>query len=210
MKKWLLVGVLFVGLGVALILRVNPRNKSYAPVEHAPVAAVSAHSPQTIVATDDRVALQIAALNSEISALRAQVAQAAPQPAPQPNDGEARPQSPEQARQAWRDHMEQVAVEYDLEARDARWARETEAKIQGLLTTSRAVGDAVESLDCRSTSCRVRLKPSQATNYEDDLLRVVHEIGAFLPDTQFDAADPARGKRSTVLYLKKSSQEVAL
>jgi len=146
--------------------------------------------------------MQIAALNSEVSALREELARVSQESASNTKDTEAQPQTPEQARQTWREHMAQVAVEYDMETRDARWARETEGKLQEALAASRAVSDAIESLDCRSASCRVQLKPSQAASFEEDLLRVVHEVGTFLPETQLDAADPARGKRSTVIYLK--------
>jgi hypothetical protein len=211
MKKWILVGVLFAGLGVGLAFRLIPGNKQRAPAERAPVAAVSAPSPQTIVATNDHVARQqFAALSSDVSALRAELARATQQPASRANDTEAQPASPEQAAQLWREHMEQVAVEYEMETRDARWARDTESKIRGALATSRVLSDAVESLDCRSASCRIQLKPSQASNFDEDLLRVVHEVGSFLPSTQLDAADPAAGKRSTVIYLKTNDAEVAL
>ena len=210
MKKWILVCVLFAGLGVGLTFQHISRDKQRARIESVPVAAVSAPSQRVTVATNDGVAQQFAALRSEVSALRAELARAPQQPSNPTNDSEAPPPSPEQARKNWREHMDQVAVEYDLETRDARWARDTESKIQGVLAASRVLSDAVESLDCRSASCRVQLKPSQATNFEDDLLRTVHELGAFLPDTQLDAADPAQGKRSTVIYLRKSGAEVAL
>lgn len=210
MKKWLLVGVPLAGLGFGLILNVIPRNKSPAPIEHTPTLAVSARPQQTGALAGDRVGLQVAALSNEVSALRAELVRASQQPASPMHEAEAQPQTPEQARQTWREHMEQVAVEYDLETRDARWARETESKIQEVLASARALGDAVESLDCRSASCRVQLKPTQAANFEEDLLRVVHEIGTFLPHTHFDAADPALGKRSTVIYLRASVDDVAL
>jgi hypothetical protein len=209
-KMWILVGVPVAGLGVGLIFHAIPRDKRPAPVERAPVAVVSARAQQTMVATDDRVALQVSALNNEVSALRAELARTSQPSSNVKDDAEVRLQTPEQARQTWREHMEQVAVEFELEARDARWAREAESKIQGVLATSRAMSDAVESLDCRSASCRVQLKANQSTNFEEDLLRVVHEVGSFLPDTQLDAADPALGKRSTVIYLRTKTDEVTL
>lgn len=210
MKKWILVGLSVAGLGVWFILHLIPSHQSRAPAQRMVAAVASARSAQAVVATADRVSLQVAALNGEVSALRAELAQVSQPPAKPTSDTEPQPETPEQARRTWREHMDQVAVEYDLEPRDARWARETETKIQGLLASSRALGDAVESLDCRASCCRVQLKPSQATNFEDDLLRVVHEVGSFLPEAQFDAADPALGKRSTVIYLRTSGHDVAL
>jgi len=204
MKKWLLVVVPLAGLGVWLVLHAISTQKPHAAIEHASVATSSATPAQSIVTTDGSVALRVAALNSEVSALRAELTRVSQPPATATNDSgsEARLETPEQARQNWREHMDQVAIEYDLETRDARWARDTESKLQGVLSASRALGDAVESLDCRSASCRIQLKPSQAANFEDDLLRAVHEVGSFLPETQFDAADPGQGKRFTVIYLK--------
>lgn len=152
-------------------------------------------------------------LEAELAALRGQVEQlengkgaAAPEKAA-PDQAAAEvvvtPEELARQKQEWHDRMAETALNYEAEVRDPAWARETHAAITQALERLPAVSKGVQSVECRSETCRIEVANDHQPGFDKELPLLPLSVTGRLPTTRYDYVTQPDGSAHTILYLSR-------
>jgi hypothetical protein len=162
--------------------------------------------------TDDLRALkaQVAFLTTQVSQLRAELAErtgAPPEPAPgPPADAPSKPSAAEvvQAEAGqWHELMARTETDFQAEPRDPRWASDTSAEMHAAVMERAALRAVFQSVDCRSTTCRLEMTDSPARDFSKQLRTLVMRVGPKLPTMMAEHHTRPDGTKTTVYYFTK-------
>lgn len=201
-----------VGLGLlvghALTIRFGPQ----AAPAHRPSMTTQETPIARPAAPGQELGARVISVESELSAMRARLEglEAAPPPS-----SSAAPQalpeasgSDELARQKeeWRAHITEVEAEYQLEGRDAGWARETQSAITRALDGLPALSKGLRNVECRSETCRVEVVNDHHPDFDKQLPLLSLRLDG-LPSAQYDHSPEPDGKVRTVVYFKRHADD---
>jgi hypothetical protein len=108
-------------------------------------------------------------------------------------------------RAAWEDHMAEVALSFEAEARDGRWARDTASVVTQHVQDNAAMRAAFKQIDCRSATCRVDMIDDQKGEFSQQLPIFVNGLGRLFPSAEVRTVDNADGTRTLSLYFSAHS-----
>lgn len=200
------IAVLGVFVGYAATLRLG-RSPAGPPRSITAVAETKGAKPER---QSDELRQRMAVLEAELTTLRGQVAQResghgeVAQVAADPATPEVvTPEELSRQKQEWRDRMAEAAVNYEAEARDPAWARETQAAITQALERLPAVSKGIKSLECRSETCRIEVSNEQQPDFDKQLPLLPIGVSGQLPTVRYDHVTQADGSARTILYLSR-------
>jgi hypothetical protein len=155
----------------------------------------------------ERLRTELARMQSQIDNLRQRGEQkatetAAPKGAePQELDAQAlRAQREESARQ-WKDHMAEVAMDFEEEAVDRTFATTAKSAVEQELQNNPLLQAAAGKVECRTHTCRLEIRDARNPDVSKQLQVFVHKLGATLPRAQGDTVQGENGQSSLVLYM---------
>jgi hypothetical protein len=99
--------------------------------------------------------------------------------------------------------MAEVEANYQSETRDPSWARETHEVIDAALGKLPALAKNVQSLECRSETCRLEIVDDGRPDFAKQLPTLQHGLNGKLPTIQFDYARQPDGSQRTILYMSR-------
>jgi len=187
---------------------------------HARPVAERAPRPAEANATrssDDATLLE---LRSELGQLRAQVGAlqprpvASPVPTPTAAPAETAPstltleQQRAESEQRWHDHMAEVALNFDQEPRDPRWAASTSQVVASALERDATLAALAGPIDCRTNSCRLEVERDADGTVDKELPLFLNSLVAALPEMEAEHA-VIDGKPRYTLYLKAPRSRAA-
>lgn len=115
---------------------------------------------------------------------------------------------PTYERQVMEQRLASLNQEFVKERVDHRWAMETGAfASDALASAARRVGAtlAKSEIDCRSTTCRIRIDVDQKHNYEDIATYLMTDLAESLPNARYVVMPLENGKRAVNIYARKPS-----
>jgi hypothetical protein len=205
---------IWVALLVTLLV-VGVAWKGLSPGPKRAVASVHAAEPsQPTTAPDPTLALQrqINQLQLRVMDLQQQVAQTQAATAAASANGATAalpareaPMDAEQDRKQLQDHMDQVTAEFQAEIRDARWARDRAAEFQSAINKSELLKKAIQSIDCRTSMCRVEMLDDRSQKFFLQLNDMVMSNASNFPSMSGQHVKRADGTPVTVYYFTKDS-----
>jgi hypothetical protein len=200
--------VLVVGAAMTWFVAKGPGKSRTRPIGSEVVSSSSTGSNR--VDGDESAALRqrMTELELKVAALSAQAAARASddtakaQNAPTPAESE--PLSLEdqikQDRATWEDHMTEVAQNFETEARDGRWARDTASLLTAHAGGDAAMRTAIKQIECRSATCRVEMVDDQKGEFARQLPIFVQGLGSVFPMAEARTVDNADGTRTLSVY----------
>jgi hypothetical protein len=184
----------------------------------APAKQVDAATPEATVAKpvgrSNELRTRVSSVESELANMRARLEGLERAPTPEPGAAAESPPedlSPEELarqKQEWRAHMAEVEAEYQLEGRDAAWAREAQTTITRALDGLPALSKGMRSLDCRSETCRLEVVNDHQPDFDKQLPLL--QLGVTgLPAAKYDRVSDPDGKVRTIVYFSRHADEPA-
>ncbi|HEY6879757.1 MAG TPA: hypothetical protein VI299_17135 [Polyangiales bacterium] len=86
---------------------------------------------------------------------------------------------------------------------DRAWAATTSATVQAQLAEQPGLTEALRSLECRARRCRVELDEEATKPIAAALPALALQLGAVLPNAEFDRLDEGAGKTRHVIYFAR-------
>jgi hypothetical protein len=102
-----------------------------------------------------------------------------------------------------REHLSAVAASYGSEARDQRWSNEVGESLRAAFSTEELAGTAVQSIDCRTTTCRIEMQDDGSGNLPALLPMLAVQMAGSLPNVTAERIDQPDGKSSMVVYMSR-------
>jgi hypothetical protein len=146
--------------------------------------------------------IRSAPARSETSVARA----AAPSPAQAYNarpDRAADAVSQAEQEQRVQDHITEVATGFAGEARDQRWANDTGLALESALASQELKALAVQSIDCRSKTCRVELEDDGSAVVSGAFPLLALQMAGTLPNIVSQRIERQNGRATVVLYMSR-------
>lgn len=207
-------GIVLAGLVVAAVVAVQlftPGLAHRVTGSHADAGAAT-----TVDARLDRLermqAEQFAQLSRQLENLSAGGVRGKPTPEQRQREQERSEHSrrmredPSYERQVLEQRLAGLNQEFVKETVDHRWAMETDAfASDALASAARRVGItlAKSEVDCRSTTCRIRIDVDQRHNYEDIATYLMTDLAESLPNASYVVMPLENGKRAVNIYARK-------
>lgn len=198
-----------VGLGAALHFQKSPRPSQ--PVAPATMARAE-HKPALELASASQLPQQSAPFTGTRSTAQQRRLTEAPQdpvteqPSVAANQADVPVDLEEARRQSealMRGHLSVVAASHGSEARDQRWSNEVGASLQAAFSTEELAGTAVQSIDCRTTTCRIEMQDDGSGDLPAKLPMLAVQMAGSLPNMIAERIDQPDGKMSLVVYLSQ-------
>jgi hypothetical protein len=104
-----------------------------------------------------------------------------------------------------RAHLSAVAANHGSEARDQRWSNDVSASLQAALSTEELAGTDVQSIDCRTTTCRIELQDDGSGDLPAKLPMLAVQMAGSLPNMVAERIDQPDGQMTVVVYLSRPS-----
>jgi hypothetical protein len=178
----------FIGAGVLMAAAVVWMVRSgIRPHDAAPKTAAHA-APVDSAPSDDADARELRArldiLQAQISGLQQQLADRAGNAVPAPPASSAtspKPLDDTADKKRVIDRLEQVDLDFQVETRDPRWSRNTTSEFRSAVGRSDVLQKAFQSIDCRSTTCRVEMLDDRSPEFQRALMELAHTLTATVP-----------------------------
>ena len=144
---------------------------------------------------------QLFALRDRVSEEKASAPVTAPPPEPEALDPVTLRQRREEAEQQHKDHMAEVAANFEQEPVDRRFATTARAAVDQVIKGNPVLAAAVGETDCRSHTCRVEIHDAKGADVSKQLPIFLNQVGTTLPNMQADHIDEENGQTTAVLFL---------
>lgn len=181
--------------------------RSPKPRARAPVAAEAGKEVSVDAAQLNRLEQQVAGLQLQLA--RQQLAPSSPAdsaPAPAAAADAAPPPINEADEHARRQaEMDRVVAEFETESREANWSRDITAAFQAQFEKGALLKGALQSLDCRSSRCRLEMLDDRSPAFQNQLNQMAIELGRQLPSMAGQRITRADGKPVFVYFFSRSS-----
>jgi hypothetical protein len=157
------------------------------------------------------------ALKEEVDSLKAEVRSLRHQPPAQSSAVASRADGPtaanvaadqgarEEAVRARQAQMEVVEAAFRGQAVDQSWSTNTTSAIHEVLNSAEAGGLQAESIDCRSSSCRVELHDDGTGQLAKSLPIVALQLAGTMPTVTANTIPQGDGTSNVVLYMSRES-----
>jgi len=156
----------------------------------------------------ERLSAELALMRREINHLRDRESeQKAPEAAEPPATGaeEVDPQKlraeHEEADRQWKDHMAEVAMDFEQETVDRTFSTKATAAVEQELQNNPVIQAAAGKVECRTHTCRLEIRDARNSDVSKQLQMFVHKIGPTLPRAQADEVSDPNGQTHLVLYM---------
>jgi hypothetical protein len=166
-------------------------------------SARSANGERTTEARLNLLQAQVLGLQQQLATQQLPSAAAESPVAPPPVE-EATPDTEADQRRL-EAHMQEVVASFEAESRDANWARARTEDFQKSFTRGNLLKQAVQSVDCRSTMCRVEMLDDRSPGFFKELNDMVSIIGSNLPSMSGQRVTRPDGTAVAVYFFSKDS-----
>jgi hypothetical protein len=102
-------------------------------------------------------------------------------------------------------YFEGVEADFDAEPSDPRWSRTTASEFQSSVARSDILRKALESIDCRSSTCRIELKDDPSPQFREQIQELARDVAPVVPSMKGHRFTKPDGTTSMVLYWSKGS-----
>jgi hypothetical protein len=157
----------------------------------------------------ERLRTELALMQSQIDILRNQtggeqkVPVAAAPPAAKAEEVDPRTllaQREESLRQ-WKDHMAEVAMDFEQEPIDRTFATTAKRAVERELQNNPVIQAAAGKVECRTHTCRIEVHDPRNADVSKQLQMFLHKLGGTLPRAQADEVEDPNGQSTLVLYM---------
>jgi hypothetical protein len=107
----------------------------------------------------------------------------------------------EESERKWKDHMAEVAMDFEQEPVDRAFATTAKTAIERELQNNPVVQAVAGKVECRTHTCRFEIRDARNADVSKQLQMFVHKLGGTLPRAQADPVEDANGQLSLVLYM---------
>ena len=112
------------------------------------------------------------------------------------------------ARQRWHEHMADVELNFQQQARDPQWSSSTALVLRDALNDDEGLRLASTSnIDCRSQTCRVEIADDGSGRVLQRLPELTHRLSEKLPTVQVDQFENGNRQQTVVMYLSRDSTQ---
>lgn len=158
---------------------------------------------------------EVTRLGAAVSALQQQLRAPPPRGAQPSEEGEEIPghdprtelmvdAKEEQRRQ---EQIEAIEFAFWQEPDDRQWSEGTAAEVQAALASIETTPMAVQSLVCRSRTCRLEIADDHSGTLDKSIPTLVQKLAPVLPSITFGQARADDGTTTTVLYLSRDADQ---
>ncbi|HEY5955791.1 MAG TPA: hypothetical protein VIV60_04525 [Polyangiaceae bacterium] len=203
----LIAGLAVVGMAAGIGLLVQSWGDHKPSLARAPHQQSNRAQPlgEAAPTHDALISARVAALASEVSELKGQLAEAKQSNAEHVElEPPAEAISPQEAKREWHAHLAEVEAKFGAERLDNRWASETQSMIERGLTETPGLRSAMRKLECRSETCRLELV--ETGDVAGSMGPFIHQLGTSLPMSKSDLVEEGNGKSVHVIYLFRSNE----
>jgi len=103
------------------------------------------------------------------------------------------------------EHLQGVVADFEAEPRDVNWARDRTEEFHRSFARGRLLEQAVQSVDCRSSMCRVEMLDNRSPDFFKELNDMVSTIGPHLPSMSGQRLTRPDGTAVAVYFFSKDS-----
>ena len=194
-------GIVLPAVAMATVIAVvyfdHDRSIASMPVAAAPASAVA--SP---AAADSRLAIQVAALQEEVAALKARQSQVgAPSAAQAPTQTESVEAERALEAERHRSYMEGVAQSFAGERIDFGWAGNTSSRVAAAIDEDTVLRSAAHEIECRERTCRLQIEDDGSGRLSQRLSMMSLRLMDVLPTAAAELVDQGNGRNALVLYM---------
>lgn len=157
---------------------------------------------------------QVALLSTRVAELQMTVSSRAGSPSPPASDptptnqpSASEPPTAEVAAadaQQWHELMARTEIDFQREARDGRWAADVGSELHAAIDQNSALRAAVQSQDCRSTTCRLEMTDDHSAEFSRQLQALALQVGPKLPTMMAEHLTRSDGTKATVYYFNRN------
>ena len=188
--------------------------------ERARALAASPEKPREAASNSsdiDGLRAELGRLRSQMAGLRESMAEqkvpvAAPVPAPLPiealSPAELKAAREEDTRR-WKDHMAEVALEFDGETFDRNFSARATSALNEAMGSNPVIKGAAEKLECRSRTCRLEIRDATNSTVSTQLPLFLMSLHDSLPSMQADNFRAPNGQTTVVLFLTNETSATA-
>jgi hypothetical protein len=179
-----------------------------APGVRSDKAPIGSAAPGAQSEDVNRLEGRITFLQSELASLQEQLARRTPgdtTSTPKASGPTAAPSSTISEKDRLREALAQREADFEAEARDHRWARDTTSAFQDAVTQGPALRAALKSIDCRTTTCRVEMAVDRTPAFQKQLDDLTDKLGPILPSMSYQRVSQPDGTTTTVYFWYKQS-----
>jgi len=188
---------------IAVIYFANERSTAEMPSAAISPAVVTSHA-----ADDSRLAMQVAALQKEVAALKSRSPQVgAPSSAQAPKQIESVEAQRELEAERHHAYMEGVAQSFAGERIDFGWAGNTSSRVAAAIDEDTVLRSAAHEIECRERTCRLQIEDDGSGRLSQRLTVMSLRLMDVLPTAAAELVDQGNGRNALVLYM--SSQPSA-
>jgi hypothetical protein len=207
-SRWV-VGALVFGLAGSAVAYLGSDASTHRRDRNEAAAKESAATDRADQGQDvERLRAELALLRGELNHLRDRESeQKAPEAAEHPatEAEEVDPQKlraeREEADRQWKDHMAEVAMDFEQETVDRTFATKATTAVEQELQNNPVIQAAAGKVECRTHTCRLEIRDARNSEVSKQLQMFVHKLGPTLPRAQADQVQDANGQTNLVLYM---------
>jgi hypothetical protein len=189
----------------------TPHHSNAVSVDHSPTVTTIPGGQATNLADLAELRGEVESLKAEVLALRHQPpAQSSPVPSradgPPAPDVRSDPSALDEAatRQA---QMEMIDAAFRRQTIDQSWSANTTSAIHEVLNSTEVGGLHAETIDCRSSSCRVELHDDGTGRLSKSLPIVAQQLAGSMPTVMANTIPQGDGTSNVVLYMSRESDD---
>jgi hypothetical protein len=183
--------------------------------ETAQSTVPSSSSPNDdLQAYKKEVNAKLAMLAAEVTALRHQLRDQAMQDPPHASaeneTGRNARNDPIALAEEERKHKELMAAKesaFQQEPLDGQWAPQTSSSLREAMSNNPAMRDAVRTIECRSSTCRVEITDSEQVRSSKSLDNLITQVGGSLPQVTYNQIDEGNGESAMVMYMSRVAEQ---
>lgn len=175
--------------------------------QRPPVATPSAANDSADRAQLQQLQLQMAGLQQQLTQQRLLAAgqQAGATPSAAASDAAPPPPDAAAEHQRQQENLDRIAANFEAEPRDASWSRDTTAAVQAELNQGELLKNALQSLECRSSLCRLEMVDDRSPAFFTQLNRMALKVANRLPSMAGQRLTRPDGKAVFVYYFSKDA-----
>ena len=103
--------------------------------------------------------------------------------------------------------MDVREAKFRQERPDRHWSLQASTKLQEVLDNDSTLRDAVQSIDCRSMTCRVEIADTQQINTSRSVHGLLLKVAGSLPQVTFNQIDDGNGGSTLVMYMSREATQ---
>jgi hypothetical protein len=108
-------------------------------------------------------------------------------------------------RRKWQEHMDVVEAKFRAESNDTTWSTAALAKVRAVLASKKVFVGKVQSVECRSRTCRIEIADDVAFQVRTEMRNLILEWKDVFSSMETNLIEGTDGHMVHVLYVTRNS-----